>query len=156
MIIRLLAVGHKMPDWVLTGFTEYAQRMPRESRLDLVEIAPARRVGARDAARAMHDEGARIRAQVRRGARVIALDERGSPWSSKELAAHLARWLQDGRPVELLIGGADGLDPVLRDEADARWSLSPLTLPHMLVRMLVAESLYRASSMLKNHPYHRA
>lgn len=156
MIVRLLAIGHKMPAWVQTGFSEYAQRMPPECRLELIELAPARHGKAADAPRAMADEAERLRAQFRRNARCFALDERGSAWSSQDLAAQLGRWMQDGRPVELLVGGADGLDPALRQAADARWSLSPLTLPHMLVRLLVAESLYRASSILRNHPYHRA
>ena len=156
MVIRLLAVGHKMPSWVQTGFSEYAQRMPPECRLELVEIEPARHGKPQDAPRAMAEEAEGLRKHFRRNARLVALDERGSSWSSKDLAAQLSRWLQEGRPVELLIGGAEGLDPALRESADARWSLSPLTLPHMLVRVLVAETLYRAQSILKNHPYHRA
>lgn len=156
MILRLLAVGTKSPAWVQTGFQEYARRMPPECRLELVEITPSRHGEARDAARAMRDEAQRLQTQFRRQARVVVLDERGKPWTSRDLSQQLGHWLQDGRPVELLIGGADGLDPALRESAEARWSLSPLTLPHMLVRVLVAEALYRAHTILKNHPYHRA
>lgn len=156
MLIRLLAVGVKPPAWVSAGFLEYARRMPPECRLELVEIPPARHGDTGDAPRAMRDEADKLRAQCRKQARLIALDERGKPWSSTELAQQMDRWLQEGRPIELLIGGTDGLDVSLRDSADARWSLSPLTLPHMLVRVLVVEAIYRAHTILKNHPYHRA
>lgn len=152
MIIRLHAIGNRPPRWVQEGFAEYARRMPREARLELVEVPVPRRGGghARQAAsRALLDT-------VPDSAHVVALDERGQPWSTAALADQLERWLGAGRDVSLLVGGADGLDAQALSRADQRWSLSPLTLPHMLVRVIVAEALYRAASLRAGHPYHRA
>lgn len=155
MRLLLLAIGQKMPAWVTAGFSEYARRMPPHLRLELVE-RPASPWAARgDVGRAMREEAEALRAALPKGARVVALDERGQGWSTRQLGQRLDAWQQDGRDLALLVGGPDGLDPGLRDEAEQRWSLSPLTLPHPLVRIVVAEQLYRASSLLAGHPYHR-
>lgn len=144
-----------MPKWAELGFQEYARRMPPETALRLTEIpSPARARTARaDQRRTM--EGDHLLAAIPKGALVIALDVRGKSWSTEELAERLGSWLQSGREIALLIGGPDGLAASCLERAELRWSLSALTLPHMLVRVVVAEQLYRASSMLRNHPYHR-
>lgn len=154
MRIHLIAVGTRMPAWVRAGFADYAARLPRECSLALREIAPARRAG--NPGRWLRAEGERIRAAIPAGAYRIALDERGREWSTSELAERLARWLQEGRDLALLVGGPDGLEPACREGAEQTWSLSRLTLPHALVRVVVAEQLYRAWSLLHGHPYHRA
>ena len=156
MKIHLLAVGVRMPDWVKTGYAEYAGRLPRECALNLVEIPAGPRGPHPDIARLVRAEGERLLAAVPTGSRLIALDERGREWSTVELADRLAGWLRDGRHVSLLVGGPDGLDAACRERAEVIWSLSRLTLPHPLVRVVVAEQLYRAWSLLHHHPYHRA
>lgn len=156
MKIHLLAVGARMPDWVKTGYAEYAARLPRECALTLLEIPTGKRGPNADLARLVRAEGERLLAAVSPGSRLIALDERGPQWSTAELAEQLAGWLREGRDPSLLIGGPDGLDPACRTRADQLWSLSRLTLPHPLVRVVVAEQMYRAWSLLHNHPYHRA
>jgi 23S rRNA (pseudouridine1915-N3)-methyltransferase len=155
MRIHLLAVGRRMPTWIEAGYAEFARRLPPECRLELKEIEPGERGKGRDPARAMAEEGTRLLAALPKSAQVIALDEHGREWSSAELAQRLQAWLQDGRDVALLVGGADGLAPEVKARAETSWALSKLTLPHALVRVLVAEQLYRAWSILKNHPYHR-
>lgn len=145
-----------MPRWVTQGVDEYVRRLPPECRLTLYEIPLGRRGKGADVQRALHTEGQRMLSAVPSGAWVVALDERGRQWSSKELSGQFADWLQQGRDVVLLVGGPDGLAPACRERADQSWSLSRLTLPHALVRVLVAEQLYRAWSILANHPYHRA
>lgn len=155
MRLAIIAVGNRMPAWVEAGFAEYQKRMPREARIELIEIRPEKRDGATaESIRAA--EAGRIRTALPRQAFRVALDERGCAFTSGELAQKLAGWMAQGRDVAFLIGGADGLAPALREEADLVWSLSPLTLPHGLVRVLLAEQLYRAMSILQNHPYHRA
>ncbi|MDE2195724.1 MAG: 23S rRNA (pseudouridine(1915)-N(3))-methyltransferase RlmH [Gammaproteobacteria bacterium] len=155
MRIHLLTAGSRLPSWINQGFAEYAARLPPECRLILKEIplGAGRRTG--DTARAMTEEGARLLAAVPPRARVVALDVRGRAFSSGELAQQLNHWLQDGRDLALLVGGPDGLAPECLARADLEWSLSPLTLPHGLVRVVVAEQLYRAWTILNNHPYHR-
>ncbi len=155
MKIHLLTVGARMPDWVKAGYAEYADRLPRECALSLYEIPAGKRGRNADVARIVREEGERLRAAIPSGSRTIALDERGQEWSTVELAERLAGWLGDGRDVSLLIGGPDGLDAGCRARADLEWSLSRLTLPHGLARVLVAEQIYRAWSLLHNHPYHR-
>ncbi len=156
MRVLLLAIGQKMPAWVCTGYEEYGKRMPPHLRLELIE-RPASPWAARgEVARAMREEAQALRAVVPKGARMVALDERGSAWTTRQLSERLSDWQQDGRDLALLVGGPDGLDPALRSDAEQRWSLSPLTLPHPLVRIVVAEQLYRAWSLLSGHPYHRA
>lgn len=156
MKIHLLAVGTRMPDWIKSGYREYAERLPRECALNLVEIPAGKRGVNLDVARIVRDEGERLLAAVPVGSRRIALDERGQEWSTVELAEQLAGWLQDGRDLSLLVGGPDGLDSGCRARTDGLWALSRLTLPHPLVRVIVAEQIYRAWSLLHHHPYHRA
>ncbi len=156
MRISLIAVGNRMPAWVESGYAEYARRLPAECALELVEIAPGRRGKGADVARLVRDEGERMLAAIPKGARVVSLEVTGRPWSTEQLAGRLGRWLGDGRDVALLVGGPEGLAPAAAANAEERWSLSPLTLPHPLVRIVVAEALYRAWSVTVNHPYHRA
>ncbi|MGH8112643.1 MAG: 23S rRNA (pseudouridine(1915)-N(3))-methyltransferase RlmH [Rhodanobacteraceae bacterium] len=155
MRTRLLAVGERMPGWVAEGFAEYAKRLSRELPVALVEIRPGTRGKGRDAARAVADEGAVILAALPRDAHVVALDGRGEAWSSERLAQQLARWRMAGRELAFVVGGPDGHAQAVLQRADQRWSLGPLTLPHMLVRLVVAEQLYRAVTILNGHPYHR-
>lgn len=155
MHVRVVAVGERMPGWVAEGWAMYAGRLPRELALSLVEVPAGRRAKGADVARLVAEEGRRLMAAVPAGARVVALDRSGTAWSTDDLAGHLAAWLGDGRDVCLLVGGPDGLPPACVEHADDRWSLSRLTFPHAVVRVIVAEQIYRAWSMLQNHPYHR-
>ncbi len=155
MRVRLISVGERMPRWVGDGFAEYAKRLSRDLPLELVEIAPGARGKGRDPARAIAAEGAAILAALPRNAHPVALDGRGDPWSSEQLAEQLAAWRMSGRDPAILIGGPDGHSRDVLERADQRWSLGPLTLPHMLVRLVVTEQLYRAATMLAGHPYHR-
>ncbi|CAG9239656.1 Ribosomal RNA large subunit methyltransferase H [Burkholderia gladioli] len=156
MKLHIVAVGHKMPGWVADGFDEYAKRMPPELRIELRELKPELRSGSRGAESVMAAERVRIEAALPKGARLVALDERGRDWTSMQLAQALPGWQQDGRDVAFVIGGADGLDPELKARADLLLRISSLTLPHGMVRVLLAEQLYRAWSITQNHPYHRA
>jgi 23S rRNA (pseudouridine1915-N3)-methyltransferase len=153
--IHLVAIGHKPPAWVAAGWEAFARRLPRDCALQLVELAAGRRGPKADLARALREEGDRMLAAIPAGARVVALDVAGSGWDTPELARRLERWRGGGREVALLVGGPEGLDPRCLARADERWSLSPLTFPHMLVRVIVAEQLYRAWTLLGGHPYHR-
>jgi len=156
MRLHLLAIGQRMPDWVAAGFAEYAARMPRELSLVLRALPNPARSRAMDTATLRRVEGQALLAAVPAQALVVALDERGRVVDTRAVAERLAGWQQSGRDVALIIGGAAGLDDAVRERADWVWSLSPLTFPHMLVRVLVAEQIYRAWSLLNNHPYHRA
>jgi 23S rRNA (pseudouridine1915-N3)-methyltransferase len=156
MQLIIAAVGHRMPAWIETGFGEYAKRMPSECRIHLKEIKPVERSGGKTAETVMAQERTRIEAAIPKGARVIALDERGKDVTTDQLAELLTRWRQDGRDVTFLIGGADGLDAGLKASAHMLMRISSLTLPHGMVRVLLAEQLYRAWSITQNHPYHRA
>lgn len=156
MQLVIAAVGHKMPAWIDTGFQEYAKRMPPECRILLKEIKPVERSGSRTAETVMAQEREKIEAALPKGARVIALDERGRDWTSVQLSQNLVQWQQDGRDVAFVIGGADGLDPVFKAGADTLIRMSSMTLPHGMVRVMLAEQLYRAWSITQNHPYHRA
>jgi len=149
----LIAIGERMPAWVSAGYTEYAKRLAHDMPLQLVEISTKSR--NRDVARAIADEGNAMLAALPKSAHVVALDGRGKPWSSEELAAQLGRWRMLGKDLAFLIGGPDGLAPAALERADQHWSLGPATLPHPLVRVVVAEQLYCAVSQLANHPYHR-
>ncbi len=155
MRIRMLAVGTRMPDWVEQGVAEYRKRLTRDVLLDVVEIPMAKRGKNTDVERAKRDEAQALLAAIPPGDGVIALDVKGQPWSTEALSSQMAKWLGEGRNLNLLIGGPDGLAPECVQRADQRWSLSPLTLPHPLVRILVAEQLYRAWTLLNGHPYHR-
>lgn len=154
MQIHLIAVGNKMPDWVQQGYNEYAKRLPRECELLLKEIAPSKR-RSDDLARITKEEGERMLAAVPPRAHIVTLDSHGKPWTTEDLAQSLKRWLGNGQPLALMIGGPEGLSQVVRDKAQESWSLSPLTFPHPLVRVIVAEQIYRAWSLLNHHPYHR-
>jgi 23S rRNA (pseudouridine1915-N3)-methyltransferase len=153
--LLVIAVGARMPGWVTEGTAEYSKRMPREARLDWVEIRPEKRDGGRTPEQVMRAEAARIEAALPKGCLRVVLDEHGASLTSLQLAERLKTWLASGRDVAFVIGGADGLAPELKAEADLLWSLSDLTLPHALVRIVLAEQLYRAVSILQNHPYHR-
>lgn len=155
MQIHLLAVGTRMPGWVIDGYEEYAKRLPRGCELVLKEIAPGKRGKNVDIARVTEDEGDRMLAALPRDAHVVALDAAGKEWSTPELAESLARWLESGRDVALLVGGPDGLSSACLKRANQRWSLSKLTFPHPVVRIILAEQIYRAWSILQHHPYHR-
>lgn len=156
MKARLIAVGENAPSWVAAGFEEYRKRLSHWLPLDLVEIEPGIRGKGRDAARAITDEGSRVMAAIPKNTHVLLLDGQGKPWTSEQLAQRLEHWRGLGRDLALLVGGPEGHAEDVVTRADERWSLGPLTLPHMLVRLVVAEQLYRAASLLANHPYHRA
>lgn len=156
MRIHLIAVGQKMPAWVEQGYREYAQRMPAEARLALKEIAPGKRGKNADIARILQDEGQRMQAAIPKNSRIISLDVGGSRWSTEQLAERLQDWMGAGQDLSLLVGGPEGLSADCRALAQETWSLSPLTFPHPLVRVILAEQLYRAWTVLRNHPYHRA
>lgn len=159
MKIHLIAVGQKPPAWVKQGYETYAKRLPAQMPLLLRELAPGPRkksdVGRDAAVAAVRKETQQITAAIPKGAWVVALDERGKSWSTRQLAEQMALWQSNAKDVALLVGGPDGLAPELRAQANQQWCLSPLTLPHAMVRVLVAEQLYRAHSILSNHPYHR-
>ncbi len=155
MKLRLLAVGHKMPAWVEQGYAEYAKRLPADCALELVEIAPGHRAKNTSKEKAMQQEAEALRKAIRPQDFVVALDVKGHAWSTEQLAQQLDGWRMQGGDVALLIGGPDGMTPELLTLARQRWSLSALTLPHPLVRVLLAEQLYRAWSILQGHPYHK-
>ncbi|SHG40308.1 23S rRNA (pseudouridine(1915)-N(3))-methyltransferase RlmH [Massilia sp. CF038] len=156
MQLIIAAVGHKMPAWIETGFTEYTKRMPPELRIVLKEIKPVERSGSKTAATAMALERERIEAALpAKNLRLIALDEHGRDLTSVGLSQQLMNWQQDGRDTAFLIGGADGLDPGLKAKAEGLIRISSMTLPHGIVRVMLAEQLYRAWSITQNHPYHR-
>ena len=154
MKIRLLSVGTRLPGWINEGVATYARRLPHENALLLEEIPLSRKRGA--ATERVQEEGTRLLAKVDSTHHVVTLDEAGTPYSSRELATELDRWRHLGADVALLVGGPDGLADACRARANGSWSLSRHTLPHGLVRVLVAEQLYRAWTMLTGHPYHRA
>ncbi len=155
MKIHLIAVGERMPGWVQQGYREYACRLPGECALRLVEIAAGRRGKNADIPRILQEEGRRMLTAVPPGSRVGALEVKGQAWSTEQLSQRLDRWMAEGRDLALLVGGPEGLAPECLAAAEFKWSLSPLTLPHPLVRVVVAEAIYRAWSLLRNHPYHR-
>lgn len=145
-----------MPDWVETGFKEYAKRMPSHCRIHLVEIASPKRLKDSDATRLLRSEGEQMLNAIPKNTIVIALDINGRLWDTYELANQLQNWYDKNQDISLLIGGPEGLADVCLQASTAKWSLSPLTFPHPLVRVIVAEQLYRAWSILTHHPYHRS
>lgn len=155
MRIRLLAVGTRMPGWVEVAIADYVRRLGPEFRLEIEEINLGKRGSGGDEARAVADEGRRMLIAIDPDEYVVALEVRGKSFGTEELAKWLGQRLQEGRDVALLIGGPDGLAAECRKRGNLHWSLSPLTLPHALVRIVVVEQLYRAMSILKGHPYHR-
>lgn len=156
MLIRLLAAGTRMPHWVEAGVDDYARRLGPQLRLEIKEIALGQRSAGKDSARAVEEEGRRMISAIKDGTFVVALDVKGKGFSTEQLAQWLGGRMQSGQGLALLVGGPDGLAEECLKRADLRWSLSPLTLPHALVRIVVAEQLYRAHSLLRGHPYHRA
>ena len=156
MKAKLIAVGERAPSWVAQGFADYRQRLSHWLPLELIEIEPGLRGKGRDAQRAIEEEGKRVLAALPKNAHVIALEVTGKAYSSEQLALRLEHWRGQGRDLAFLIGGPEGHAPEILQRADETWSLGPLTLPHMLVRLVVAEQVYRAAAMLANHPYHRA
>jgi 23S rRNA (pseudouridine1915-N3)-methyltransferase len=156
MRIHLIAAGTRMPAWICEGFDDYSRRLPPECRLLLKEIPLSASRGSGDPKKAIQEEGRKMLVAIPDGANAVALDVHGRTFNTEALAKQLNLWLQDGRDLALLIGGPDGLTQECLEGAASSWSLSPLTLPHGLVRVVVAEQLYRAWSILKNHPYHRA
>lgn len=155
MKLLIVSVGHKMPDWVTAGFNEYARRMPREAKIELLEIKPEPRTTGKNTAQIMEAEAQRILAALPQNCLRIALDERGTQPTTRQLAAQMQDWMRAGRDVAFVIGGADGLHESVKQAAQQMMALSSLTLPHVMVRVLLAEQLYRAHSMMHNHPYHR-
>ncbi|MGX5172895.1 23S rRNA (pseudouridine(1915)-N(3))-methyltransferase RlmH [Aliikangiella sp. IMCC44653] len=155
MKIKLIAVGTKMPDWVNQAFVNYAQRMPRDCSLELIEISAAKRTKNQLAAQWMEKEGQQILKVIDPSDWVVALDVKGKNWSTQFLAEQITEWQHRGGNVALLVGGPDGLSASCLQRANTRWSLSGLTLPHPMVRVILAEALYRAWSVTVNHPYHR-
>lgn len=152
MKLVVACVGTRMPDWIAAGWNEYARRMPPHLKPELHEVAG----GGRRAGRQAADEAERLLAAVPERCRRVALDGSGRLWSTERLASRLEQWQLEGDPVWLFIGGAEGLDAGLLDRCHERWSLGPATWPHMLVRVMVAEQLYRAWTIQAGHPYHRA
>jgi 23S rRNA (pseudouridine1915-N3)-methyltransferase len=155
MRLRLIAVGTKMPAWVETGYQEYAKRLPPGFALHLLEIPAEKRLKQTNIAKVTEKEGEKILQALGQGNLVIALDVKGITFTTEQLATSLRTWRDENRDVDILVGGPDGLAPACLQKAQQKWSLSALTLPHPLVRILVAEQIYRAYSILQNHPYHR-
>ncbi|MCM5678173.1 23S rRNA (pseudouridine(1915)-N(3))-methyltransferase RlmH [Schlegelella sp. S2-27] len=155
MKLVVVAVGQRVPAWAETAYDDYAKRFPPELRLELKAVKTEPRTSGKPPPALMAAERGRIEAAIPKGARVVVLDERGERVTTAQLSGRLTAWMNDGRDVALLIGGPDGLDPALRDAADERLRLSDLTLPHAFVRVMLAEQLYRAWSVMVGHPYHR-
>ena len=153
MKLVVVAVGHRMPAWVDAGFAQYAGRMPREARVELVVVKAHARGGPLQPA--LETEGKRILAALPARSIRVVLDERGALLGTKDIVRRIAQWRQAGRDVAFIVGGADGVAESVKRTADFAWALSPLTLPHGLARVVLAEQLYRAVSILHNHPYHR-
>ena len=144
-----------MPEWVNAGFSEFSKRMPPELQINLIEITPSTRNKFTSIEKNIKEEGERIQSAIPDNSKLIVLDEKGKDFSSIALSKEMESWLPMGQDISIVIGGADGIDPVIKQQADEKWSLSSLTLPHALVRVVVAEQLYRAWSIMKGHPYHR-
>jgi 23S rRNA (pseudouridine1915-N3)-methyltransferase len=155
MKLIIVSVGHKTPDWITTGFNEYAKRMPREAKIELLEIRPEPRTTGKTTAQILEAEAQRILSALPQNCLRIAMDERGIQPTTRQLSAQMQDWMREGRDVAFIIGGADGLDVSVKQAAHQLMALSALTLPHAMVRVLLAEQLYRAHSMMHNHPYHR-
>lgn len=155
MRIRLISVASRMPRWVEQGYHEYAKRLPTDLPLDLVEVPLATRGKNADIARLMRREGEQMLAATQAGERIVTLEVTGRSWSTEELASHLENWRLEARNVNLMVGGPEGLAAEVAERSEQRWSLSALTLPHPLVRILLAEQLYRAWTIINRHPYHK-
>jgi 23S rRNA (pseudouridine1915-N3)-methyltransferase len=152
----IVAVGQRQPAWAREAYDEFARRMPAEARLELLEVKAEPRAGGKTAPQLMAAEAQRLRAACPKGAWLVVLDEQGQRRTTAQLGERLAAWRQAGRDVAFVVGGPDGLDDALKTQANETLRLSDLTLPHALVRVLLAEALYRAASLIAGHPYHRA
>jgi 23S rRNA (pseudouridine1915-N3)-methyltransferase len=155
MRLDLICIGHHIPNWIEAGYREYAQRLPSPCALKLIEIPLQKRTKASDVKKLQQQEGQQMLTAIAPQSCVIALDERGTIWNTQQLATQLSHWMQNYATVALLVGGPEGLAPACLQQAHYHWSLSHLTFPHALVRIIVAEQLYRAWSLLNHHPYHR-
>ncbi|MCW8108621.1 23S rRNA (pseudouridine(1915)-N(3))-methyltransferase RlmH [Alteromonas ponticola] len=155
MRIQIVAVGTKMPDWVNQGVNEFLRRFGPDIDVFFTPVAAGKRGKNADISRILKAEGEAMLSHVEKNHRVVTLEVKGKPWSTANLASQLENWKMDGRDVSMLIGGPEGLSPECIAASEQKWSLSPLTLPHPLVRIIVAESLYRAWTVTQNHPYHR-
>ena len=155
MQLIIAAVGQKMPGWVEDGYAQYQRRMPRHLSVELREVALPRRGKSPDLKKSLREEASLFLAALPDSTYRVALDENGTQWTTRQLSSKLETWQHNGRAVGFLIGGPDGLDPALLETADQRWSLGLLTLPHPMVRLVLTEQLYRAWTILNNHPYHR-
>lgn len=155
MRIRLISVGSKMPGWVEDGYREYSRRLGADIKLELIEIPLGKRSKGSDIHRLQEKEAVQMLAAAGSGDLVVTMEIMGKAWSTEQLATNMGSWLHSGRNVSLLVGGPEGLHSSCLSKADLRWSLSPLTLPHPLVRVVVAEQVYRAWSILHHHPYHK-
>jgi 23S rRNA (pseudouridine1915-N3)-methyltransferase len=156
MKINIIAIGNKMPSWVQASYGEYSKRLPDDCKLNLIEIPLLKQGKNPDLKRSIKYEEDKILTVISPKNTVIALDVKGKQWDTPELARHLKDWQQSGNDIDLVIGGPDGLSKACLARATTRWSLSHLTLPHPLVRIVLAEQLYRAWTILKGHPYHRS
>ena len=156
MKLHMLSVGTRAPVWLSDGFNEYNRRLTAEFHIHLTEIPVPKRSSARSTTQLVEMEGASLLANVQNNARIVALDVRGEQWSTEDLTDKFRSWQMDGRDLAFLIGGPDGLSGDCLQEAEYRWSLSRHTFPHFLVRVLVAEQIYRCWSLIHNHPYHKA
>jgi len=155
MQIHLIAVGNRMPDWVVSAWKDYASRLQNDVTLKLIEVPASKRSKSADLKKIQQEEGDRILAAIPKSCRVVAMAIDGKSWSTEALSEQLQNWMQCGQDIALLVGGPEGLSQACYESADQKWSLSPLTLPHPMVRVIVAEQLFRAWSILHNHPYHR-
>lgn len=155
MKIQLLAIGKNMPTWINDGYNEYIKRLPSEFKISLCEIAAVKRTKSISLQQIQQIEGQKMLEAIPPGSFIVALDEHGQQWNTSELAINLQKWQNNWQKISLLIGGPEGLPPICLQKSQCQWSLSKLTFPHPLVRVVVAEQLYRAWSILNNHPYHR-
>ena len=156
MNIYLIAVGTKMPEWVNQGYQEYAQRLPAKCSLILKEITAEKRMKNSNIDAITNKECEKIKAAIPNNCRIVALDVKGQSWSTEKLATRMEDWMMSGQDVAMIIGGPDGLSRELLQMSQEKWSLSALTFPHPLVRVVLAEQIYRAFTVTENHPYHRA
>lgn len=155
MKLKVIAVGHKMPKWVTEGYQEYAKRMPRECSLELIEIAPAKRTKQSDLSKVVEEEGKKLLSAIKPTDHVVVLEVKGKQWSTADVAKKLSSWQGVNPVVVFVIGGPDGVSESCLKRANEQWCLSLLTFPHPLVRVVLAEQLYRGWSLMNNHPYHR-